>query len=236
MYDQHIIVDFEMNPVAKKYVEARQQLHREIIEIGATKVDASGKVIDTFSCFVKPEFSSDVAGYITKLTGIKTTDVYQAATFSEALQSFSKWIGSGRTRIYSWSNSDLIQLKTECEYKHICFPSNMTRWLDFQVLFPRLMELTNRTGQMSLHEAAEWYGVDFNKRGAHRALYDAKVTTELVTPVLTGEYISQRDCLKRTVRRDTADKESDGFSLADLCGSFFSQFISNENAEPEFAR
>lgn len=90
MYDQHIILDFEMNPVAKKYVEVRKQLHREIIEIGATKVSPDGKVIDTFSCFVKPQFSSDVADYIKKLTGIKTTDVYQAASFSEVIQSFSE--------------------------------------------------------------------------------------------------------------------------------------------------
>lgn len=101
MYNQHIILDFEMNPVAKKFEEARKQLHREIIEIGAAKVNAKGEIIDTFSCFVKPEYSSDVAGYITKLTGIKTTDVYQAVTFAEAIQCFSEWIGSEKTRIYS---------------------------------------------------------------------------------------------------------------------------------------
>ena len=87
MYEQHIILDFEMNPVLKKYAEVRKHLHREIIEIGATKVSPDGRVLDTFSCFVKPKFSSDVAEYITKLTGIKTTDIYNAASFSEAIQS-----------------------------------------------------------------------------------------------------------------------------------------------------
>lgn len=81
-------IRFRNEPSSKKYEKARQQLHREIIEIGATKVNSAGEIIDTFSCFVKPEFSSDVAGYITKLTGIKTTDVYQAASFAEALQNF----------------------------------------------------------------------------------------------------------------------------------------------------
>lgn len=28
MYDQHIILDFEMNPVLKKYAEVRKHLHR----------------------------------------------------------------------------------------------------------------------------------------------------------------------------------------------------------------
>lgn len=236
MYDQHIILDFEMNPVAKKYEDARTHLHREIIEIGATKVNSSGEIIDTFSCFVKPEFSSDIAGYITRLTGIKTTDVYQAACLADALNSFSEWIGEPKTRIYSWSDSDLMQLKSECSYKNILFPYNMYRWMDFQVVFPKLMKIEQHKNLMSLHEAAEWFGVIFDQKGAHRALYDAKVTTELVIPVLTGEYIKQRECLKSVIHHDMDEKKSSGFCLADLCGSFFEQFVINEQCEPEFVR
>lgn len=236
MYDQHIILDFEMNPVAKKFVEAKKQLHREIIEIGAAKVNAKGEVIDTFSCFVKPEYSSDVADHITKLTGIKTTDVYQAVTFAEAIHCFSEWIGFGRTRIFSWSSSDLEQLMKECAFKEVAFPLNMGRWIDFQVLFPKLMEIKQYKNLMSLHEAAEWYGVSFDPKGAHRALYDAMVTTELVIPVLTGEYVVQRDCLKSVIHRAENEQKDSGFCLADLCNGFFGQFVSGKHPEPEFAR
>ena len=170
MYDQHIILDFEMNPVLKKYAEVRKHLHREIIEIGATKVSPDGRVLDTFSCFVKPKFSSDVAEYITKLTGIKTTDIYNAVSFSEAIQSFSKWIGHRKTRIYSWSNSDLIQLKSECAFKQVPFPTNMSRWMDFQIIYPRIMEIKQYKRLMSLREAAEWYGISFDQKGAHLSL------------------------------------------------------------------
>lgn len=38
MYEQHIIVDFEMNPISKENVEARNILYSEIIEIGAVKL------------------------------------------------------------------------------------------------------------------------------------------------------------------------------------------------------
>lgn len=236
MYDQHIILDFEMNPVLKKYAEVRKHLHREIIEIGATKVSPDGRVLDTFSCFVKPKFSSDVAEYITKLTGIKTTDIYNAVSFSEAIQSFSKWIGHGKTRIYSWSNSDLIQLKSECAFKQVPFPTNMSRWMDFQIIYPRIMEIKQYKRLMSLREAAEWYGISFDQKGAHRALYDAKITTELVITVLTGEYISQRECLKKVIHRDEKEKQETRLSLSDLCSGFFSQFISNETLEPEYVR
>ena len=46
MYDQHIILDFEMNPVSKKNKEARRGLSREIIEIGAVKLNSKYEVVD----------------------------------------------------------------------------------------------------------------------------------------------------------------------------------------------
>ena len=228
MYDQHVVLDFEMNPVAKNLEKESKLLHREIIEIGATKVNNNGEVIDTFSCFVKPEYSPCVTSYITKLTGIKTKDVYQACSLDEALAAFSEWIGSGRTRVYSWSDSDFAQLTAECELKHIEFPSNMRRWMDFQPVFPRLMEIRQQKNLMSLHEAAEWYGVDFNTKSAHRALYDAEITAELVQPVLTGEYISQRDCLKEIIRSDDSEETSGGLCLGEMCGNIFAMFSCGE--------
>lgn len=103
-------------------------------------------------------------------------------------------------------------------------------------MFPKLMEIPQCKNQMSLHEAAEWYGVSFDQRGAHRALYDAKITTELVVPVITGEYIKQRKCLNSVIHRNSNEEKSSGFCLADLCNNFFSQFLTTENCEPEYAR
>lgn len=176
MYDCHIILDFEMNPVSKKNVAARAELKREIIEIGAVKLNAEYEVVDTFSYFIKPEYSAGVTDYITRLTGIRTSDVSRAANYGEALEIFNTWIGTGKNRIYSWSNSDLRQIVMECEYKNVKFPTNITRWVDFQLLFPRLMGL-NHNVQMSLHDAANWYGAEIDCKLAHRALYDAEVTT-----------------------------------------------------------
>ena len=98
------------------------------------------------------------------------------------------------------------------------------------------MEIKQYKRLMSLHEAAEWYGISFDQKGAHRALYDAKITTELVIPVLTGEYVSQRECLKKVIHRDEREKQETKLSLSDLCSGFFSQFISNETLEPEYVR
>ena len=40
MYDQHIILDFEMNRVSKINSQARATLKREVIEIGAVKLNS----------------------------------------------------------------------------------------------------------------------------------------------------------------------------------------------------
>ena len=235
MYTNHIILDFEMNPVSKKNKDAKRSMHREIIEIGAVKLNANNERVDSFSCFVKPDYSTDVTQYITKLTGIKSTDVHKALSLKEAMELFSDWIGDGKTRIYSWSDSDLNQLKQECDYKNIEMPSNMQRWIDFQPLFPRLMEIHSVKQLMSLREAASWYGLEFDSRQAHRALYDAEVTADLVAAVLTGDYRKQRNIYKNTLKSDQ-DYERTGFRLGDACGGILKQFLMQMELEPELAR
>ena len=141
MYEQHIIVDFEMNPISKENVEARNILYSEIIEIGAVKLDSHKCVVDQFSILVKPQYNEEIALFVTKLTGIDVGAVKKACGFEQALSKFSEWIGHKKTRMYSWSNTDLIQLRRECTYKNIRIPENMIRWMDFQVVYPKVMGL-----------------------------------------------------------------------------------------------
>lgn len=62
-----------------------------------------------------------------------------------------------------------------------------------------MMDL-DRSQKMSLTDAAQWYGVFVDKKKAHRALYDAEITAELVIPVLTGEYKRQAAIIKPSQR------------------------------------
>lgn len=230
MYDQHIILDLEMNPVDKSR-RGCVGLAREVIEIGAVKLNSNYEVIDCFSCFVKPEYNSDISTYITKLTGISLTDVQNSLRFNEAMNQFTNWIGKEKTRIYSWSDSDLIQLKKECYMKSVQMPANMSRWIDVQLVYPRLMKIGIRRQKMSLQEAAAWYGISVEHKKAHRALYDAEITTELVVPVLSGEYKKQLN----TIKQNMTECEK-GICLGDLCGGFFAQLLQNINLEPDYAR
>ena len=128
-----------MNPVSKKSPEPRALLRKwEIIEIGAVKLNPRYEVVDKFNIFIKPEYNSTITNYITKLTGIHISDVSDAMSFEDTLVELYAWIGEGRNRVDSWSNTDFKQIEVECEYKNVEFPVNITRWVDFQLLFTRL--------------------------------------------------------------------------------------------------
>lgn len=234
MYTQHIILDLEMNPVAKENKEVRRTLKREIIEIGAVKLNQKHEVVDRFRCLVKPQYNTRITSFITNLTGICTADISDAMVFEAAMYEFEKWIGyAEKTRIYSWSDSDLKQIQDECAYKAVNVPDNMKRWIDFQAVYPRIMGFEHDECQLALHTAAEHFGISMDKKHSHSALYDAEVTTELVIPVLTGEYRKQAEILRQARKEE---KESSTFTLGDACCGVLQQLLQQMQPELEFAR
>ncbi|MBR5800862.1 MAG: exonuclease domain-containing protein [Lachnospiraceae bacterium] len=223
MYTQHIILDFEMNPIAKGNKAVSKYLKREIIEIGAVKLNAGYGVVDRYKCLVKPQFNSDIMTFITGLTGICTADVSRSLSFDKALKEFEEWIGyTEKTRIYSWGISDLDQIKRECVYKDVTMPDNMKRWMNIQALYPRIMGLSKDYYQLALHTAAEQFGFIMDSKQCHSALYDAEITTEIVVSILTKEYKKQSDILRQLDKREY---EQITCTLGESCESIFQQLL-----------
>lgn len=220
---RRIVIDLEMNPVSRELKAVRAILSRKIIEIGASMIDEQDKIVDEFHCFVKPDFNTGIAPFITGLTGIKYCDVASAVSLEKALNQLESWIGYDyEALVYSWSNADLLQVRNECNYKGIHIPANMTQWIDFQSEYYKAMDLDSSCRQLSLHKAAEQFGIIMDERKAHSALYDAKITAELLIPILNGDYKEQRDYLKKTT---TTDLEDHSFTLGDACGNVLRQFL-----------
>ena len=193
-----IVIDLEMNPVSRNLKAVRTNLSREIIEIGASMIGEKDRIVDEFHCFVKPDFNTDIAPFITRLTGIKYCDVASAVSLDKALKQLESWIGYDyETSIYSWSSADLLQMTNECGYKGIHIPANMTQWIDFQSEYYKAMDLDSSARQLSLHKAAEQFGIIMDERKAHSALYDATITAELLIPILNGDYKEQREYLRK---------------------------------------
>mgnify|MGYP002856579260 CR=1 FL=1 len=166
----HIVIDLEMNPVQRSLKEIRRFLLDEVIEFGAVKLDENYKQIDEFQSYVKPEFS-EITKHITKLTGITNETVADKNTFEVEFQKFFEWIGGWDMKIYSWSASDIKQLKSECAYKLPNFDIYRLerQWIDIQKEFDDRIGLHN---SLSLKYAVG--AMDRNFEGtAHTALADA---------------------------------------------------------------
>lgn len=232
MYKNHIILDFEMNPVAKENKSIRESLRHEIIEMGAVMLNENYDVVDKFVCYVCPQYNKNITSFMTNLTGIKTSDVYKADTFESALENLSEWIGDqDGTRIYSWSDTDLRQLKEECSFKEAEFPKNMHRWIDLQAIYPRITGLSKNREKTALRKAAEQFGLTIDTQKVHTALYDAELTSELLIPILTGDYCKQVHLLKEA---RSEEKQSPTPTLGDTYSLVFKELL--KQLQPETAQ
>ena len=176
----YIIVDLEMNPLAKKYKDERKICRSEIIEIGAVILDDKLNNIGEFKTLVRPQYNDTIYKMYEEMTGISTRMVCGAPAFAKAYSMFVSWCESYGSdyEIYAWSESDYNQVTSEMRLKNYdCGQGAVVsgRWLDFQ------REYTNKLGLeqiMSLEKALNYAGVEY-KGHMHDALCDARNTAEL---------------------------------------------------------
>ncbi len=166
----HIVIDLEMNPVSKNFKDVRRFTTDEVIEIGAVKLDDNYSLVDEFQCYVKPEYG-EITKHITKLTGITQKTVADKPFFPEAFKNFMEWINSQDMRLYSWSNSDINQLRDECRFKMPNYDiSRLERqWRDLQKAFDDRIGLHS---SLALKHAIGAMNRDFEGT-QHTALADA---------------------------------------------------------------
>ena len=54
---KYVVVDLEMNPLSKEYIEERKQCKSEVIQIGAVALDERYQEIGSFKTLVKVRFN-----------------------------------------------------------------------------------------------------------------------------------------------------------------------------------
>lgn len=208
---RYIFVDFEMNPVSKKFSEVRKICGREIIEIGAVMLNENLEEIDQFKVFVKPEFNSSICKKYEELTGISTNMVASATPFSKAYMEFVAWCGSEDYEIYAWSDNDKIQIEREMLLKNYEKDSEIEymfeHWIDFQKIFSEIIQ-SKRV--LSLEKALNVCGITFLGQ-KHDALCDARNTS------LLYKESKQNDILKFTQNiKSYLGVESEPIRLGDI--------------------
>lgn len=174
----HIVIDLEMNPVSKTFKDIRRRTTDEVIEIGAVKLDENYRQVDEFQCYVRPEYG-EITKHITKLTGITQETVADKPLFADAFQNFMDWIGTWDMTLYSWSNSDIKQLKVECAFKIPGYDIAKLeqRWRDLQKAFDDRIGLHS---SLALKHAIGAMNRDFEGT-QHTALADAANTAAILT-------------------------------------------------------
>ena len=207
----HVVIDLEMNPVSREYREIRRSLTDEVIEIGAVKLDAGFRQIGEFQCYVRPEYG-EIKRHITKLTSITNDMVKDKGAFTECFRSFLEWIGEEETTIYSWSTSDIKQLRHECRLKMKDFDTAWlaSHWVDLQKQFDDRLGLHN---SLALKHALG--AMDRNFEGMqHTALADAANTSAILA--LMQDEQKFRETM-RPVLELLQPKEELSSSIGDLC-------------------
>ena len=155
---------------------------QELIQIGAVLLDEEYEIIDSFVTFVKPRFG-ELDDFIVKLTGITQSDLVDAPSTEDALESFLNWMPED-TVMVSWSESDTYQLYHEIDGKGIDSPrleDLLEVAIDCQYEFEEKLN-SNRT--YGLAEALSITGIDCDER-VHDALSDARNTALLFKKIMT---------------------------------------------------
>lgn len=219
MYERNIVLDFEFTSIDKKYVEQRRIVRNEIIQIGAVMLDSNYRKISTFSTYVKPMYTQRIKANVSKLTGITDKDLENAPSLAEAMDMLIGWIGPDKkTRVFSWSNTDLFQLEDECNLKDIQFPQCMYRWVDFQRLYGYLLGYRH---QLSLKDAVMSANGQF-LGAAHTALYDALATAELLIITTSKEEFAKRT---KGIRDLLAPPKKCSTTIGELYGTQLARFL-----------
>ena len=171
-----IITDLEMCTNHKK----NSFFNHEIIQIGAVAINEKGDFCGEFNTYVKPQFIK-ISSIIKKITGISNSMVKDSPCFEDALEDFLNWMDNfGGAVVYSWSNTDLLQIHKEAFVKKLITPRLMEYiydWVDFQRSFCFAVKSEN---QIALSSALEMMSADVCGH-MHSALDDARNTAILIT-------------------------------------------------------
>ena len=208
---KHVVVDLEMNPVDREFREVRKRLRDEVIEIGAVKLGEDYVQESTFRCYVKPEYGP-IKKHITRLTSITQAMVDTGEVFEPSFRAFVDWVGEEETTIYSWSMSDIKQLKSECRMKLKDFDVHWldSRWVDLQQEFDDRLGLHN---SLALKHALG--AMDHKFEGEqHTALADAINTSAILVLMQDDEKFK---ATMQPVLDILQPKEDLASSIGDLC-------------------
>jgi inhibitor of KinA sporulation pathway (predicted exonuclease) len=155
----------------------------EIIEIGATLVNAAGHEVEQFQRYVRPERRPHLTHFCRELTHISQADVDAAAPWPSVWAQFEHWLNAHPTPLAgwaSWGEYDRRQIEQQVNAQGV---ENCLSQVEHLNLKKRFAEARQLPRQVGLKKALSLAGLQFQGQ-QHRALTDARNTARLLPLVL----------------------------------------------------
>ena len=169
----YIVLDMEWNqpwpgsPSSKKVLPV--QIRGEILQIGAVRVTEDQQVADEFQVLIKPKYYKRLNRRVSKLTGIKETDLRDhGVPMAAAIADFRAWCGEDVTFL-TWGFDDITILRENLQLYGL-EDYWVNRWYNAQMIFNAQTDGSN--AQKALKTAMEIFEIE-PSRPAHDALGDA---------------------------------------------------------------
>jgi len=154
-------------------VEATDNAIKEIIEIGAIKVNEKMEVISQYQSLVRPLVDTTLNWHIRNLTNIQQDEVDNARSFVEVYNEFLNWVGED-SLIVTWGKADRGFFAKDL-YQNKLDVSLLNRFVNIQGAVSKILLSEN---EMGLKKALD--ALDIEQEGeAHRALNDALNTSKI---------------------------------------------------------
>ena len=221
----YIVLDMEWNqpwpgsPSARKVLPV--QIRGEILQIGAVRVTENREVADEFQVLIRPKFYKRLNRRVSKLTGIKESQLRdEGVAMEDAISAFRTWCGSD-VIFLTWGFDDITILRENLRLYGLD-ENWVSRWYNAQMIFNAQTDGSN--AQKALKTAMEMFEIE-PSRPAHDALGDAYHTALICARLDLSRGIAEYEdalkshvngfhgaelpgCISRKVFYDYADKRA----------------------------
>ena len=221
----YIVLDMEWNqpwpgsPSARKVLPV--QIRGEILQIGAVRVTENREVADEFQVLIRPKFYKRLNRRVSKLTGIKESQLRdEGVAMEDAISAFRTWCGSD-VIFLTWGFDDITILRENLRLYGLD-ENWVSRWYNAQMIFN--VQTDGSNAQKALKTAMEMFEIE-PSRPAHDALGDAYHTALICARLDLSRGIAEYEdalkshvngfhgaelpgCISRKVFYDYADKRA----------------------------
>lgn len=185
----YIIFDLEYNQIDGRNGRLSKTMNtnrpvdfvKEILQIGAIKVDENLKYISNYKTYIKPKFLPTINKKVLDLINISPRYInINGMYFDKAFNEFLKFIGEDDTTFITWSGGDINIFQKNLDVWEIDYNIAQSNHIDLQKI---IVNKNNLSNSPSLISVASEYGIDVENIKLHDAYSDASITKQILLKV-----------------------------------------------------